>query len=109
VSELRVTGHDGYVSVTAIEEEFIGAVAEASRLHVGIWYLNRVLIRKPESRRKGLGSLMVKRLQEELRKTDCTKLIVEPGGYGSVPEELRIFYERCGFVLHEDGYMEWKP
>jgi len=107
-------------------------VAEASNVSAwdnsqGAWYLNRVKV-EPEG--KGIGSRLLRKLQETLldhkgdvkdnfraacgqtdgRTDRFDVLIVEPGGYGSDPKRLNKFYKRNGFV--EDaaypGALVWR-
>lgn len=70
--------------------------AGASHMGDGHWYLNRVVVREG-NRGKGLGTEAIKRLIDEVRKQGGTEIVVEPGGYGSDPNKLRIWYARFGF------------
>jgi GNAT superfamily N-acetyltransferase len=83
-------------------------IAEASSYSPTKWYLNRVFVHAA-SRGQGIGQQMVTRLQEELRARGATELVVEPGGYGSDPEKLAVFYGKLGFVSGIPGSMIWKP
>jgi predicted GNAT family N-acyltransferase len=75
--------------------------AGASNMGDGQWYLNRVVV-KNGGRGKGLGSEALKRVIEEVRKQGGKQLIVEPGGYGSDPARLRVWYGRHGFEPAKD-------
>jgi len=88
------------MSVSITHKGFrIRAVAEATAFYdtPGSWYLNRVLVQDQKQRGQGLGSRMVRRLQEALVQQGCTRLIVEPGGYGSNIRDLFRFYRKLGF------------
>lgn len=70
--------------------------AGASNMGNGSWYLNRVIV-KDHNRGRGLGSKALQRVIKEVRQQGGTEIIVEPGGYGSDPARLRVFYGRHGF------------
>ena len=55
-------------------------------------------ILQPESMRgQGIGSEMMRRLKDELRRVRCKKCYVTPGGYNSRQEDQFRFYEKNGF------------
>lgn len=74
-----------------------GAIASADRLSQRQWLVSRVFV--PEFyRSKGVGSLLLTKLKEELAKVhQFRRVMVSPGGYGSDPERLHRFYTRNGF------------
>lgn len=69
------------------------------------WWISRVLVRDIFLRRQGLGTQLVKTLQEHSR---GQKIIVCPGGYDLDYEQQRSFYESCGFIEVKNGQMEWE-
>ena len=74
----------------------------------GCWWLARLLV-QPECRQRGLGTELVKGLQEELLgHPNFQVIVVAPGGYNSDPDRLFAFYRRQGFVDREDGALEWR-
>lgn len=92
MSELTVTAGEQCVSVAKIKDNVSHGCASMSRTEDG-WYVNRVLVR-PEYRRQGLGTKMVKAL---LDNAAGLKVIVEPGGYNMKHKDQVAFYESCGF------------
>jgi GNAT superfamily N-acetyltransferase len=75
-------------------------VAEASWMPDGFWYINRVLVKPPELRGKGIGGQLLERLKQELKeKAKATLIVVDPGGYGMDVEKQRRFYLKHGFVM----------
>jgi len=104
--EYNVTSEKNHVSVQFLDWPIRG-VAQASNMG-DFWYLNRVVVSPDSNRNQGIGGQLLARLQEELRKQDCKKLIVEPGGYGSDPEQLFRFYKKHGFI-EETAYLAWYP
>jgi GNAT superfamily N-acetyltransferase len=75
---------------------------------MNMWWLARLFV-QPEYRSQGFGTRLVRRLQEELLlKPNFEKLVVEPGGYGSDPKRLDVFYKRFGFRDYEEGGLVWK-
>ena len=62
------------------------------------WYINRVFV-NDKLRGVGLGTRLVAILKEETIKRNGKVLVVEPGGYGSNPKNLKNFYvNKNGFV-----------
>lgn len=100
----HVTRDAQYVGVMYTKEGTYGAsVAGASEMNTetGEWFLNRVSVR-PEHRRKGIGSELLRKLKHALDGTTCKKLIVTPGGYGTPLNVLLAFYEKNGFAVVRD-------
>ena len=111
MDELHISTTDDYLSVFLMTErnEFLRASMQVSHVSNGDWYFNRALVKNDEDRGKGLGTRMLARLKEELKKKpNFKRLIVEPGGYGSEPKRQRGFYLKRGFFPHKDGYLEWR-
>jgi GNAT superfamily N-acetyltransferase len=76
----------------------------------GVWYLNRAIIRDPKARGRGVGTTLLTRLLQEVAAQGCTRLIVEPGGYGADPQKQRRFYEKSGFrAFNTNGALVWEP
>lgn len=79
------------------------AVLNASPLQDGL-YLNRVNVPR-KHRGRGIGSALMQAFLESARKTKILRIIVEPGGYDAADQERRVrWYEKHGFVKHEEGY-----
>lgn len=120
VDEFAVGGLKGRL-VARVEPVSVGVtlfVADAVRvwsavigvdlLDPGVWWIARCLVRE-EYRGHGLGSYMLRRVQEHLQGLDgFVKIVVEPGGYNADPARQRAFYERQGFREEEpDGALIW--
>lgn len=74
----------------------LGETAAASNIG-DFWYVNRVFV--PENKRgQGIGTGLVNRLIEEVRKQGGKRMIVEPGGYGVDPHRQVNFYVKLGFT-----------
>ena len=82
----------------------------------GSWYLNRLVI-KPNYRGQGLGPKLLDRLKEVFAERviehpdwpQCSRLLVEPGGYGSDVDELHKFYKSQGFKPYPSpGCLVWE-
>lgn len=73
------------------------------------WWIARALVRRPEDRGKGLGSIALARLLQEVRRSTVQLVWVAPGGYGSNPSQVTRFYKKHGFVQRRDGLMIWEP
>lgn len=111
-ADFQVSVTPEHVSVFLIEKVLMTAVAQASLLPNGTWYFNRMLVKNEEDRGRGLGSQLLERFKEELKKAGCRRLVVEPGGYGVDPVRQRRFYSERGFVEKSspDGkFLEWRP
>jgi len=81
----------------------LGGTASAS-LCRGVWWIDRVVV-SPKLHRKGLGTLLLKKLSEMVASTDVHTLKVCPGGYeGQITYAGQCaFYESCGFEHVVDG------
>jgi len=62
-----------------------------------IWMISRAIVQPESMRSRGIGSEMMRRLKEELRKVRCKKCYVAPGGYSERQEDQFRFYEKNGF------------
>lgn len=78
------------------------------------WYFNRLIVDPPEARGQGIGSRLVRALQQALRLDPRgLPLVCEANPYDGrrkLPDLIR-FYERHGFV-REKGYatlLIWSP
>lgn len=70
------------------------------------WWIARVFVYE-RARGKGLGLRLLQDLLAVMRKqSGPDRVIVSPGGYGSDPDELAVFYQRCGFVDTREGYLQ---
>jgi len=67
---------------------------DASNMHDGTWYLNRLFVHE-SVRGKGIGSRLLAHMVTLLQGRGT--LIVDPGGYGSNPAKLRKWYRQQGF------------
>lgn len=77
----------------------------------GLWRISRVKV-DDSVRRCGIGRGLLERLQDELTKKGFVAVRVQPGGYGSDPQDLQRFYEKCGFEVISPFprlNMEWRP
>ncbi len=88
----------GYILGTATASNF-------EQVGEDFWYVNRVKVVDGYQRR-GLGPELVKRMAEGVREQGGRRLVVEPGGYGSDPKELAIWYRRQGFADVEPGRLD---
>lgn len=72
-----------------------------------LWYLNRCLVSPREARGGGRGTLVLKKVQENLLKAEIfDALVVTPGGYDNNYAEQNRFYIKNGFEIlsqQEDG------
>ncbi len=96
-----------YCSVYFVDGCVSEGVAEASKISNTDWFVNRVFIRNPLGRGRGLGSRLIKELQSLVASRGCKKLIVTPGGYNSDPEKQINFYRKNGFEGKEE--LVWMP
>ena len=97
----------GYIkanSVSVLYARDALCVATASADIVGDhWWISRVKVHEL-ARRQGLGRAALLDLLALLRtKKGPRKVVVAPGGYGSDPEELSLFYQSCGFEPVSSG------
>lgn len=110
---LAVTKTPEHVCILAVSGERSLGVVDCSRFagKEGWWYLNRVKVER-DYQCKGIGTKMVRELQTVLEKTPGVRgILVEPGGYGSDPERLKLFYAKLGFQLKKSDrseHMEWR-
>lgn len=72
-----------------------------------IWWINRVKVEPPDSRRRGIGSRLLQRLVKEAVAYGGP-IRVCPGGYMLDPEDQNRFYEKNGFHWNVNRqYMEY--
>jgi len=103
---LHVNSRPEGVSISMSLGDGYSAVASIDNIGDGRWWVARVLVGPPhgrmpyEHRRKGIGSILVKRaVQEVLKHEPNAQIIVEPGGtYGMKEEDQLNFYRKNGFV-----------
>ena len=111
---LEITGEEGLhvnsrpegVSISMSLGDGYTAVASIDNIGGGQWWVARVLVGPPHgrmpygNRRKGIGSMLVKRaVQEVLKHEPNARIVVEPGGtYGMKEEDQLNFYKHNGFV-----------
>lgn len=102
-----VVGNDLSISVCWFDKnnERNRAVAEASKTGTYSWFINRVLVQPEELRSKGIGSILLKRLISEIRKTDAKQIIVTPGGYAMNQDRQFNFYKKNGFACMDNSAM----
>lgn len=63
----------------------------------GVWWISRVIVEPSEARGRGVGSALLQRLIEEVKKYGgCLR--VTPGGYAQDSGRQFRFYEKNGFV-----------
>jgi len=112
--KLRVSQEPMCISITAIDgDRPFGAAALNSSyfgsLDATTWYLNRLFVNE-KYRAQGLGSKLLVRLKKAFadRAVDhpdwpqCSRVLVEPGGYGSDINDLLRFYQRRGFKPNDE-------
>jgi ribosomal protein S18 acetylase RimI-like enzyme len=99
-----VNGYVEYRSVTWIGNSFANrGCAQASLMPERYWYLNRVVVTNSADRGRGIGGNLLRILQQDLKENFSPgKLVVDPGGYGSDPEDLIKFYKKFGFEETEE-------
>lgn len=108
--EYHINSGPKYISIRGFDTTggpILRAIAEASLVEFlvtnneisssAFWYLNRIVIQPELFRGHGIGSTMLKMLQEQIKLHFVKKLVVEPGGYGSDVDRLITFYEIHGF------------
>lgn len=111
--QLVVESHDSHVLVRTLTRHTLHACravaeyVEHDVLPVKTWYLSEVIVSADNDRCKGLGSALVKALVDEVRRRGGHTLLVEPGGYGSDPKRLAVFYERLGFKRFSRGHAKF--
>ena len=79
---------------------FDRGTASADRTSEHVWWINRVLVQPEECRGKGIGTVLVQLLKENLKGQGT--LTVCPGGYSDDVERQKNFYLKCGFVDNGD-------
>lgn len=96
----RTTPHECLVLLPDPEVTSNWAVATAACFdpEQGIWMVTRVLVIEARRRGHGLGGQALDMLVEAVRQAHGQQLLVEPGGYNSIPASLERFYARHGFV-----------
>jgi hypothetical protein len=75
------------------------------------WWLGRALVQKREARGKGLGTLALHHLQDEVGRSHVKVVQVAPGGYFDDNREQQFnFYLKNGFkpVRGQEGLLEWR-
>jgi 23S rRNA pseudoU1915 N3-methylase RlmH len=89
-------------------QEELSRALQASRFKFGVVTPespNRV--RSMQLRGVGIGSEMMRKLLEAVRRQGCRELKVAPGGYEGDTERQMRFYAQHGFEPTEDG-MVWR-
>jgi GNAT superfamily N-acetyltransferase len=64
-----------------------------------VWWLSRALVQPDSCRSKGIGSQLMIVLKEEIKKSECKRCVVAPGGYNSTFKQQANFYKKNGFVV----------
>lgn len=114
--KLHVNSTGRSISVFALPEE--GAIVRepwpralaAADLVGDYWWVSRVIVRLPGNRGRGLGSLVLTRLLQEIQGQPCKRVHVSPGGYHDDTEKQRAFYLKNGFKPTDaPDLLVWEP
>lgn len=109
--DVRVFCTDDNCSAMILDDIGSIAVAQMGTLENPLtWWVSRVLVRKPENRGKGYGSLVLRAaLKAVMEKTGgMGRVIVAPGGYDNDDRKFS-FYVKNGFKqVTKDGLYEWR-
>jgi len=120
--EYKVHGNERNVSVSYVvggwpvgitNADNAGLLMPSESFPPGRWWLARINVlenRAPGvARGQGIGSEMMRRLQENLvTQPGFIELLVAPGGYGADEKKQWNFYLKCGFVPFGDGALVWR-
>ena len=97
----KISINPNKVCVTKMVGDVPKACAEAE-LMCDEWFVNRVLVKDPDQRNKGIGSEMVEKMLTAIYGQNPDAVVtVLPGGYGENPDEQANFYQKNGFVWEE--------
>jgi len=93
--DMKMRYGDGLFFVAVVDQEIVGTVLVGFDGHRGWIYSLAV---KENHRNKGIGSLLMKKALNELKKIGCLKvnLQVDKKNSGTVP-----FYEKIGFLIED--------
>jgi len=118
--EFKVNDGGNNVDITAIDPSASGfnIIGTASaNVHIRddntnkmVWWISRIKLFPNVPTGNGIGSMLLEKLKNEMRKRDCC-LIVCPGGYAENRDEQFNFYIKNGFeYIDNDKYaLEWDP
>jgi GNAT superfamily N-acetyltransferase len=111
--DLIINSQHQSISVTLISGDITATCSASSWLAPdGLWCVDRALVRRPQHRRQGIGSRLLRVLQETaVKRKDFGYLVVSPGGYNMKHEDQVRFYEKNGFVRSttESDTLIWRP
>lgn len=100
LSEMKIIESEIHFSILLLFNNFpIGGLDASILDEPGDWQLNRLIV-QPKFRNVGLGSQMLKKLQNR-----SNKIIVHPGGYDLDLDEVINFYKHMGFKETNAGYI----
>lgn len=107
MNNIRVNTSEFNVSVSQVNNDKL-SIASADNMLDGRWWISRVNVQGVE-RGKGIGSILLKKLVEEILFYGETNIIVAPGGYHEDSEKQYNFYRKNGFVnFNEEGLLIYK-
>jgi hypothetical protein len=99
--DIRVNSSEFSVSVMTVNNGKV-SIASADNLLDGRWWISRVNVQGVE-KGKGVGSILLQRLLQEVLKLGQTKIIVSPGGYYEDKDRQFNFYKKNGFIESEES------
>jgi len=89
---------------------FAAAIAQADN-HGDRWWVSRVLVRNPDKRGQGLGSIALQRMLAVIAGLSRLPVYVAPGGYEDNTEQQFRFYLKNGFqrIENDSKNLVWNP
>jgi ribosomal protein S18 acetylase RimI-like enzyme len=93
--DMKTKHNDGLIFIATDEQQLIGTIIAGFDGHRGWIYSLAV---KKQYRNKGVGSLLLKKALEELKKRGCLKVNLQVEGDNS---EIVPFYEKNGFKVED--------
>ena len=109
IAEIKFTVIVGttHVSVSFYDRHRKGSV-EADVLGPK-WSICRAVIHPTALRGRGLGSQMLRKLQDLMVEYGGEYMVVFPGGYDQEHDRQENFYLKNGFQKREKGGLIWRP
>lgn len=106
MSEFTVISNMQHITVVTHAPGTIRTSTASCDIVGGVWWINRVIVEPVSARGQGVGSKLLQRLIEEVRKYRGD-LRVAPGGYTGGIDRQKNFYAKNGFRDMGD-YMEYR-